>query len=95
VAQPGNTNPIPDGESIGSRPDSIDQPDHFVTRYNSRPVHRKVAFDDVQVGAANPADQDSHPDLPLFWGRRWDLGETERTAGNRAWFLYMPGPHLG
>jgi hypothetical protein len=95
VSEPGDANPISDGESIGSRPNRIDQPDDLVTRDNSRPVHGKVTFDDVQVGAANPADQGSDPDLALFGGRRWDLAETERTGGNRAWFLYLPGPHIG
>jgi hypothetical protein len=47
VAQPGNADPIPDGEPLGSGPDGIDQPDYFVTRDNTRPVHREVAFDDM------------------------------------------------
>jgi hypothetical protein len=47
VAQPGNANPIPDGESTGSGPYGVDQSDHFVTRDNSRPVHGKVTLDDV------------------------------------------------
>jgi hypothetical protein len=95
VSQPGNANPIPDGEPIGPGPNRVDQPDDLVTRDNSRPVHGEVTLDDVQVGATDPADQDSHPDLALSRSRRWDLGETERTAVNRAWFLHLPGPHLG
>ncbi len=57
-----------------------DPTDHLVPGGHVRTVHRKIAFDDVQVGPAHPAGHDVDADLVRAELERVDLEPSERAS---------------
>ncbi|GAA3188601.1 hypothetical protein GCM10020255_086420 [Rhodococcus baikonurensis] len=58
--KPRNPHTITGLEGVDSRPDSLDESDNFVTRYDIASVNRKVAYGDVEVGAAHSARENTN-----------------------------------
>jgi hypothetical protein len=75
--EPSDPDPLPDRErwraprDLGTLAEAIDDPDDLVPGNDRRHDERKVALDDVEVGAAHTACDDSHAQLtrPRHWNR--------------------------
>ena len=59
----------------------LDAPHDLVARDEGQPVGREVAFDDVEVGAADAARRDAHGDLPGSCHGIGHVAQRERSRG--------------
>jgi len=78
VAQPRDADPVADGEARSSVADGVDASDDLVAGHGVGPVHGEVALDEVEVGAAHPADRDADAHLATARFRLGQVGERER-----------------
>src|SRR5207247_6722570 len=69
-AQPRRADPR---SGLESRAAALDPPDDLVARHDRRRDEWKVALDDVEVGAADPACGHAHEHLSDPWRRRKTL----------------------
>jgi hypothetical protein len=72
--EPGDTHAITFVDLVHSLADSIHDADYFMSGDNGAGGGWQFAFDDMQIGAAHPADSHFHPHLTGSW-----LGEGQIT----------------
>ena len=63
VRQPGNADPLADGEILDPGAEPLDQADHLVAGNDRQPRIGQLAVDDVQIGAADAAGFDANQQL--------------------------------
>ncbi len=80
MRQPGNADPLADGEILDPGAEPLDQADHLVAGNDRQPRIGQLAVDDVQIGAADAAGFDANQQPPRPGRRRRPLFEDERRA---------------
>ena len=63
MAEPGEADALARMQALDAGTDFVDPADDFVARDDGRQRVRQLAIDDVQIGAANAAGQDTHADF--------------------------------
>jgi hypothetical protein len=73
-AQPGHPDPLPQLETLRSRPGLHHRPDDLVAQHQRQLRLVKFAIQDVQVGVADPAgaDLEQHLSRPRRWYGEFD-----------------------
>jgi hypothetical protein len=63
VGEPGHTDPIAHAQARASGSETIDIPDHLVSRDDAGVLRREISFGEVKIGAADPAHGDPQANL--------------------------------
>jgi hypothetical protein len=80
VAEPGDADALAKVRALDAGPDRIDAADNFVAGDNGYAWVRELAVEDMQIGAADPAGRDAHPDFAGAWAAVGKLGPFEGGA---------------
>lgn len=73
-SKPGSANSLTDTETVGARPDAIDEADNFVSRDHAGFWIRQFAVNHMQIGSANTTGMHADEELIRSWLRDRNVG---------------------
>jgi hypothetical protein len=75
VLQPGDADSLADRPLTHAGANLTHDPDGLVAGNERKRGIGQLAFDDVKIRPADPADGDANQDLPRAWLRHWKLAK--------------------
>jgi hypothetical protein len=94
AAEPGHADPITDLKPARVLSERIDETHDLMARGDVGALRRQVCLSQMQIGSADPAAGDPHPELPVRWLRHLAFQPQQRSGVDLTRLMHHPGPHL-
>jgi hypothetical protein len=91
--QPRDADAVPRCEAGRALTERVDDPDDLVPRHGAATAWEQIAFGQVQVGPADAARRDPHPDLTGLRSGRLAGDRAQGVAVDRSGCVHDPGAH--